>query len=561
LYNVSEIKCDPKEFERNQAELTAYYRTVILKLKDYTRSELGQDLTEAQCESGILNYMDEYSIECVASFASGSVVPVRGKDPLHWRFMVSSFVNYISSKIPDVFRYFVTVLTGRMLANALLASDLSGLGMKFRKTSIYVDTPLILQLLGVLGKQTQAHSKEVMRLLMDASAVLKVFSHTLEETNFVLKNAERYLEMPTGGSGNVIVTLREEGISPSDVALIRSRIIELLLEEGVRVAETPGYIEKYQIDEPALEQEMKAAGLHYRSEMAKKADINSIRSVYVLRAGASPEHVENSIALILTNNDALAKAAYAHGRKYREFKHVSPVITDFSLANIVWIKSPLKHPEIPTHLLLANCYGALKPSEGLWNRFVNELKKLREAGNITPEQHQYLRYELRVRDELMNLTLGDEQELSEQVVMQILGRHEEEITFPLKKQLEQVSADHEKALQTLSISESKIANIEKSLRAIGHLTRGLVRSILVGVAIFLLINAYQPFLAQGTANTFWRYVSGIFGILLIALNVANLVFGFRIINPVDSFCSFLEVRLIASLRKIIGLKIEEINKG
>jgi len=556
LYQPAETKCKLEEFEKNQAELTVHYRTIVLSLKDYAHDELGQDLTEAECESGLLNYIDEYCIECVASFTSGNVVPVRGSKPKHWRFIVSRFANHISSRDPDLLRYFLTVLTGRMLANALLASDLSGLGARIRRTSIYIDTPLLLQILGVLGKEVQAYSREIFRLFMDAGAKLRVFSHTLDETDQVLRNAERYLEMPGGGYGNVIVALRETGMSPSDVVLIRSRIRDLLLDEGIQIEETPRYIEKYQIDEVALEQEMGAAGLHYRSEMAKKADINSVRSAYVLRAGSSPERVEDSIALVLTNNVALARAAYAYGRKYREFKYVSPVITDFSLANIVWIKSPLKHPNIPMRLLLAHCYSVLKPSEDLWSRFVNELKRLREAGKITPEKHQYLRYELRVRDELMNLTLGDEEEVSEQVVLEILNRHEQEIAFPLKKQLEEVGADHRRALQRLMDSESKVANVENALRKLTRFVHIIVRTVFIVIAVLLLIYGYHPFFGTQTASTSWRIASGILGFLLIVLNVANLVFGFRIIDPVNRISSLLEAWLLGTLRKILGFKKE-----
>jgi DNA-binding transcriptional MerR regulator len=556
LYQPAEIKCELQEFEKNQAEWAAHYRTIVLSLKDYARDELGQDLTEAECESALLNYIDEYSIECVASFTSGNVVPVRGSKPTHWRFIVSRFANHISSRAPDLFRYFLTVLTGRMLANALLASDLSGLGARFRRTSIYVDTPLLLQILGVVGKEAQAYSREIFRLFTDAGAGLRVFSHTLDETDQVLRNAERYLEMQTRGFGNVIVALREAGMSPSDVVLIRSRIRDLLLDEGLQIEETPRYIDKYQIDEVALEQEMNAVGLLYRSQTAKKADINSVRSAYVLRAGSSPERVEDSIALVLTNNTALARAAYAYGRKYREFKYVSPVITDFSLANIVWIKSPLKHPNVPMHLFLTHCYSVLKPSEDLWNRFVSELKRLREARKITPEQHQYLRYELRVRDELMNLTLGDEEQVSEKVVLEILNRHEQEITLPLTKQLEEVGADHQRALQRLTDSESKVSNVENTLRNFAHFVHVVVRTVLVVIAILLLIYAYHPFFGTGAARPSWRVVSGILGCLLIVLNIVNLVSGFRIIDPLNRFCSLLESWLLGSFRKILGLKKE-----
>lgn len=560
LYHLAEIKCKPEEFEKNQAELEVHYSTIVRSLRDYAHDELRQDLTEAECESGLLNYIDEYSIECVASFASGNVVPVRGSKPLHWRYIVSRFTNHISSKAQDLFRYFLTVLTGRMLANALLASDLSGLGMKFRNTSIYVDTPLILQILGVLGKEFQTYSRETFHLLMDAGATLRIFSHTLEETDQVLKNAERYLEMPSGGSGNVVLALRDAGISPSDVTLIRSRIRNLLLDEGIQVEETPGYIEKYQIDEAALEKEMKDAGLNYRCERAKRADINSVRSVYVLRASTSPQRVEESLALVLTNNSALARAAYAYGHKHPAFKYVSPVVTDFSLANIVWIKSPLKHPDVPMHFLLAHCYSVLKPSEDLWNKFVSELDRLRQAGKITPEQHQYLRYELRVRDELMNLTLGDEEEITEQVVLQILDRHEQEIALPWKKQLEEVSADHQKALQRLTASENKLTNVENVVQKLTQSVKVVVRALLVIIAILLLIYASYPFFGMRNASSFWRVVSGILGGLLILLNIAHLIPGFRIIDPVNRFSSFLEAWLLGSLRKVLGLKKEEATK-
>ncbi|WAC07862.1 MAG: hypothetical protein OS130_01270 [Thermodesulfobacteriota bacterium] len=560
LYLVVKIKCQPQEFKKNQAELEAHYRAVVLNLKDYTRDELGQDLTEADCESGLLNYIDEYSIECVASFTSGTTVPIRGSQPLHWRFIVSRFANHISSKKPDLFRYFVTVLTGRMLVNALLASDLSGLGAKFRDTAIYIDTPLILQTLGVVGKEIKAYTREILHLFKDAGAQLKIFSHTLEETDHVLRNAERYLEMPSGGHGNVIVALRDAGMSPSDVALIRARIKNLLDDEGIQIKKTPSYVEKYQIDEVALEKEMEAVGLQYRSEIAKKADVNSVRSAYVLRAGSSPERVEESRALVLTNNAALARAAYAYGRGYHEFKNVSPVITDFSLTNIVWVKSPLKNPNVPMHLLLAHCYSILKPSEQLWNKFLAELDKLRNDKTITPEQHQYLRYELRVRDELMNLTLGDEEEVSEQIVLQILAQHEQEITRPLMDQLNQVGTDHQKALQRLTVSESKVSNVEHNIRRLAHLVPAVVRAALIIIAIFFLVYSYRPFFEPPTASIFWRVLSGILGLLLIALNIAHHISGFRIIDPVNRLSSLLEAYLLKKLQKALGLNNEEVYK-
>jgi hypothetical protein len=554
LYTIKQISCDPGEFDKNQTEIIAHYRAICLGLQEFAHNVLGKELTEADCELGILSYIDEYSIECVASFRYGDVVPVRGNDPGHWRFIVSSFVNHISSKIPDMFKYFVTVLTGRMLENALMASDLSGLGAKFRNTSIYIDTPLILQLLGMVGKENQAYSREIFSLFKDSGAEIKVFSHTLEETDYVLRKAEKLLEVPSGGYGNVIVALREAGMSPSDVALIRARHRNILSDEGIRIEETPPYIDQYQIDDAALESAMEESNLHYHSDMAKRADINSVRSIYVLREGTCPSRIEYCRALFLTTNSAFARAAYSYGWKHEEFKKVSPVVTDFSLTNIVWLKSPLKHPDIPTRILLTNCYSVLKPSEALWRRFLQELDKLRTDEKITPDQHQYLRYELRVRDELLNLTLGDENEFSEQIIIQILERHEHELVLPFKQQIDQYQTEYQETLDRLTNSETKVANIEFLFQKIAHAFNITIRCLLLLIAgVFLaygngIIPNMQP------SGLILRITTSLIAFGAVILNIARPIFGFKFIDPINRICSFSEAKLLGALCILFGLK-------
>ncbi|MHB9072557.1 MAG: hypothetical protein ACYC6G_03420 [Desulfobaccales bacterium] len=554
LYYINKISCDPGDFDKNQAEMITHYRAICLGLQEFAINVLRKELTEDECELGLLHYIDEYSIECVASFRLGDIVPVRGSDPGHWRFIVSRFVNYISSKSPEMFKYFVTVITGRMLENALMASDLSGIGARFRNTTIYLDTPLILHLVGAVGKDNQIYSREIFSLFKDSGAEIKVFSHTLEETDYVLRNAEKLLEMRSGGHGNVIVALREEGMSPSDVILIRARLRNILSDEGFAIVQTPPYIEEYQIDQIALESEMEAANLHYRSDIAKRADINSVRSIYVLRKGTSPYRVEHCQALFLTTNAAFARAAYSYGKKYEEFQKVSPVVTDFSLTNIVWIKSPLKHPDLPMHLLLTNCYSVLKPSEPLWDRFLQELDKLRLDEKITPDQHQYLRYEMRVRDELLNLTLGDAEEISEQIIIQILERHEQELVLPIKEELGKSQIEYYKTLDMLTESETKVANVDTILNKIAHLANISIRFLLLSIAAGFLAYTSGILPSIHPSNLGWRIGTMFIASAAVILNIARPIFGFKFIDPINSSCLFIENKMLELLRMFFGLK-------
>jgi hypothetical protein len=551
-YDVIHLSADLASFEKKKVELNNNYRAILTAFRAFIKEKINLEWTEEECEQGLLNYIDEYSIDCVKAFANGDHVPIHGKKSEKENFIVSSFVNHISNISPEQFRYFVTIITGRMLSNALLASDLTALGKRFIETSIYLDTPIILQILGVLGSQIKSYSDEILELFISSGASIHVFSHTLRETEYVLKSAERFLEMPTGGRGNVIVAVREAGMSASDVTLIRSDLPKSLKAKGIEIKDTPSYAHyTEQIDEEALEQEMELVDLFYRSDAAKRTDINSIRSIFVLRKGFSPKRVEESRAILVTNNSGLAQAAFSYGRNHEELRQVSPVITDFSLTNIIWLKSPLSHPNIPQRLLLANCYSVLKPTEELWNNFLEQVDRLLDGRSITPDQHQFLRFELRVRDELMNLTLGDENGISEKIIFEILERHEQDIVRPWKENLDQARSDYLKVSDQFTQSEAKVNHIDSSLIRISKICSEIVKYALVAIAIALLLYAYIP--RESSINGFSRTISGIIGWIIIALNIIRVVFGFKFIDPIQKCCNSCERNLLHLLRQIFKI--------
>ena len=79
------------------------------------------------------------------------------------------------------------------------------------------------------------------------------------------------------------------------------------------------------------------------------------------------------------------------GKKYESSQDVSVVITDFSLANMAWLKAPMGAPGIPRTQLLAFAYAALKPTSKLLEKLLTEIDKLKGQGKITEHAHQLLR--------------------------------------------------------------------------------------------------------------------------------------------------------------------------
>jgi len=488
-YIVENITSCSATFDKSREENQLHLEATTLGLMDYCSTHLSQIISRDEAEQYLFQYIDEYAIECIQAYSSGDSVKQRDNLQQAWRFMVNSYVSHISTHDRQKFEYFSTVLTGRMLSNALLAPDISSVKMKFRNTVIFLDTVIILRLIGVLGEMPQECCVEMIELYRQASASIEVFKHTMDEVDIVLRSAEHTLETNSMGYGSVIIALKEARKKPSDVAFMRINLEEILREHNIKIRATPDYITKYQIDEVGLEKEMEDAGLRYKNDAAKRTDINSVRSIYVLRSGKSPSRVEDCAAILVTTNSAFARAAYSYGHRYKEFQGVSPVITDFSLTNIVWLKSPIDFAGLPGKILAANCYAAMKPSDELWTAFLEELEKLESKGKITPTQHQYMRYELLVRPELMNLTLGDENLLSEEKILQVLDRHEQEIVRPWKTRYDELEKNHSQTSLNLTKIQQSYNSILERVKKIGILSEKIISYALVMLCVIFLMYA------------------------------------------------------------------------
>ena len=204
------------------------------------------------------------------------------------------------------------------------------------------------------------------------------------------------------------------------MVVARENIDEAVRKFGVQVRKTPDYLDEFQIDEVELQN----AILEFKpgiSETAVRHDINSIRSIFVLRKGRQPVRLEDSGSVFVTLNQRLARAAYHVGKDHNSAREVSPAITAYSLANIAWLKSPVEAPLLPLAETMALSYAALEPSTDFFKKYVVEMDRLLSSGQISSREHEILRLSPSAREELMELTLGDEHALTASSIKSILA--------------------------------------------------------------------------------------------------------------------------------------------
>lgn len=556
IYRITGKLPDPQISEK-KSSANRHIQSVVIGLIEYSK-DTGRPLsTEDEAVTALLAFLSQFSIEFLKAYLRGTAIPaINGKHGTDI-VLVSKYVVHIQGNDLARFESFLVLVQGHMLANALTCPDLQDAPKSYRDVVFYLDTPLIIRRLGFDGVPKQTAMVSLITLLLDLGATVACFAHSRRELERVLLGAAEHVDAPDGRS-SIVMEARRSGRTKSDLLMLAGKVDELISETRIELHPTPKYIDKYQIDElvfgDALEDE-----ISYYSMRAKDDDINSVRSIYALRAGTLPTTIESAKAVFVTSNSGFARAAFDFGQNYEESIEVSSVITDFSLANMAWLKAPMGAPSLPATEVLAFSYAALQPSMKLLARYMEEIEKLERTGKITPRDHQILRSSMLVQDELMHLTMGDDSALTEDTIAETLSRVTQEIKKEENARYLSEQAAHRKTQQDLADELARKEEIQQRVywrcyrqARVASWTIAIVTAalLLIGIASSLGLKSQYPFFV-------WLLGVGV-GLTLLA-TATDMIWGFSVVEMRKRLEKLILVWCLGRESTVFGMELEKSN--
>ena len=516
------------DISQRRQEAERHISAVVEDFIQFAKERHGVNLSFDDAITSICAFLAEFDITCLRAYLRGTVIPSLDGSHEIQIVLVSKFIIHLQQGHPERFESFLRVVQGHMLANALLCPDLQHATKTYDGVVFYFDTPLLVRALGLEGVAKQDAVNELARLLRGLGGEVATFGHSREELEGVLKGAASKVDAQDG-RGAIIAEARRRNTTRSDLLLLAGQVDDELDQLGIQVRRTPIYAETFQIDETVFAQTLDDE-VSYFNEKARDYDINSVRSIYELRKGKWSPSVEKSKAILVTSNSAFARAAWQYGREHEASRNVSSVITDFSLANTAWLKAPMGAPSLPKVEILAYSYAALQPSNGFLNKFLSEVDKLEKSETISARDHQLLRSDIRVTDELMDMTMGDEAALTEETITETLER----VTAEIRKEESNEVLREQRAHDQTRANRDELYDKNRRMLAATYwrcYTRAKWAARGLSVTIFLLlgcgilgglgISKNEPILG-------WPIFVG--SIVLLILSVLNLVVGSTVMN-------------------------------
>jgi hypothetical protein len=547
-------------FETKRQESLRQHNALVQKMQEFADKRYSLSLTTEASEDILFSYIRMHDIELLNCIVTGeTLAEAELKMGRKQSYVVQAFVKHIYENDPECSKYLDAIVKGHMLANALILPDLGNARRRFRHTSVYFDTPLILRALGYEGRARQTACKELFDLLKEVGAHVCCFRHTRDEVHSVLYACKMALaeadstRVPYGAAFHHFSHLR---FTPADLELEMAMLNKNIEKLGARIEEKPEYVDKYQVDESRLEETLEAL-VNYPTgrERARIHDVDCLSAVFRLRKGQSYYTMEECCSLFVTPNNSVCRVntEFFVGDNYVNQGAIPIAVTDYALTNILWLKRPTSAPTLPRKYIVSECYAAMEPGERLWHKYLDKVKQLNERGDISEDEYYLLRETQLARTELVEITMGDEDVFVEGTPQEILERIRQSIREGDLRELALEKERHEDAERQLRFEQDAARereqvlnlNIERKSQTVAF----FITTFILGIfELALLAGAIYGLV--GPEFTWSNLTLSILGIIFVLISAYNLFFGTMVKEWRNRFQSWFArhiQRLLASL--------------
>lgn len=552
-------KLEGLQFHDIQRQTLEQHESLVGSLAAYAKDEFGCSWSSDESAEALLRYLETHQLvglrDTGRPAAVGTSFPTTANRSDRHHYVVASFVRSLEQQCSPQYEYVETVVKGNMLANAIFLADPGQIDRRFHRTEIYFDTGFLIFALGYAGRVRQEPCAELLALLYELGADLRCFRHTCDEVHGVLYACQ--LRISTGRTvdayGPSVEYFVSQGVTASDIELYMSQLESNLQSLRIEVVDTPSYdVHKYVVDETALSQRLRES-ITYHKDLAVERDVRSISAIVRLRAGYRSRHFEDCRALMVTPNSGLVSASRRFFQEQDEAPSIPVCVTDHVLTSLLWVKRPLKAPDLPRKRLIADCYAAMQPSPALWNAYMAEVARLENAGQTSPEDVYLLRYAVEAKLALMELTLGEVESFTQGTVPEILQVIKDRIAGERQQELHKTV--EQLAQENATLQEARADEQARTMRLEARANRvaaSLVKALGIAVLALLALAAAVAFPKDlpPLRVSLPGYLVATMALVSAALSIWNLYYGVSlkaVLRQLEIWCASRINRLLVRI--------------
>ncbi len=431
LFIVNKTKVAVEGNKKPKDNLIAGFDNIVTKVESYCKN-FPVNYKRDQIEEGLFHFMDQYDVDLTLGDVKALCKQLTKykKEEKHLKYIISKFLIDASDKEPEAITLMVKLAKGHALSSLVCLQDLHKMNGSLKDVEIYLDAPMVFNLLDLNDRANYHLASELMQILKENGANFCIFEHNYNEVISTLTDARDRLA--TGNydlrkSSRLLKMAHRERMSSIQIGVKIDEFSLLLENWHVSVKGRPELPDGYQeIDAQLLYDIIKdvytnkgTRDLFFNELNMLETDIDSISFVYRLRGNIACTSLKNSKALLLTTNRVISTAS--HDKRINYLHHAIPACpTDVFLSTILWTNYPKSNDDLNQKLLMSECYNGIELDDQLMIKYYEQLKSRQANGQITEAQFLQATTSRLALDLLADKTLNDVNAYTDRTTSEIL---------------------------------------------------------------------------------------------------------------------------------------------
>ena len=545
-YLIKNISKESDEFLQKEHIVKNESELVINALRNYLKEnvESCKNISYKDTQDVLLSFLEKNGFITIKN--TGQLEEIGNIKKDNTNYYIAKFITCEYEKNSQLFHCIYKMASGFMLANAIYMQVENDNKESLKKLDCYLDTPLILNVLGYKTEEQNNVAKKLIELLKEKKANIKCFRHNFEEVETIISSYKENLGKLRVKTLEGLDALK---YTKKDVeTIILSNLEVIFRRKGIDIVDTPDFSNhSYVIGEEELKEflEQQYSDKEEKVTRVIQTDVDSISAIARLRKGQKYKKIEDCKAIFITTNYFLVQATNSFFNK-KEYEEIGYLINDIELTTILWLKSFKENPELPKLKLIENARIALDPPINLMNKFIENTYKFKEQGLLNDTDIiENIQTNTYFKSELMEKSEGKEENVTQELVRSIIFGETDKLKeekLELETQLniereknklvEKQKQDKDNIITKLTenIIQSSKKYAKQRAKKIGIIIKIIIYMILIGIG-GLLIYSVVTDLNINSKDLFNIWVKilafiiidigGIIGMLFPKINVIN----------------------------------------
>lgn len=492
-YLKKDISINCQKFKERQLKLEEESEKVIESLKKYLKkiNTKYKDINEQETISLFTIFLEKtgfISIENVKEYETKENYKRDQNNFYIAKFIIEQFEQETLTS-----KYIEKIISGFMLANAIYMQVETDNKETLKKVNIYLDSPLLLNVLNLKTDSQNESGNLLMKLLNEKKANVYCFKHNYDEVCSILENYKNNIKKIRE---KTLERLDVDGYTASDVDRIIQQLEIMLNNKGIKVVDTPQY-EKNEngvyegiVDEKKLTDFLMDNYAENKEKMegVVERDVKSIAAIGRIRKDNKYKKIEDCKAVFVTTNYNLVEYA-EKCLEHKKYEEIGYLITDVELITILWLKSFKSNPDLPKLKLIENARTALELTSTMMERVKDVIEKMEKEGtinqaDIVSSNIQELNYYKR---EIMEKIDGDEENINEETILGVIDKENIKLRHELlieKEKNKLIKKENEKVKEE---KEEFVKNIKEKCKDRAHLIVSCLKKVYTVLSCIILL--------------------------------------------------------------------------